>query len=63
MFGDRIQQMAHDIGIKDVEAFALECVMLLEGAVTYRQVTDDNRAAIIARRNAVARLQAYLALS
>jgi len=36
-------------------------VMLLEGAITYRQVTDDNNAARIARRTAAARLDQYLA--
>ena len=32
-----------------------------EGAITYRQVTDDNNAARIARRTAAARLDQYLA--
>ncbi len=58
--GETIKKMASAIGIVDVDAFAEEWVMLLEGAVTYRQVTDDNRAARIARRTAAARLEQYL---
>ena len=53
--------MAAAIGIEKSDAFAEEWVMLLEGAVSYRQVTDDNNAAQIARRNAEARLETYLA--
>lgn len=43
-----------------MEAFAQEWVLLLEGAVSYRQVTDDNSAARIAKRIAAARLEDYL---
>jgi AcrR family transcriptional regulator len=57
---ESIKKMAEGAGVKDVEAFAEEWVLLLEGAVSYRQVTDDNSAALIARRIAEARLQAYL---
>lgn len=55
-----IQKMAEGIGIKDSEAFAREWVLLLEGAMVYRQITDDNSASKIARRIAEARLETYL---
>ena len=58
--GESIKKMATAIGISDAERFAEEWVMLLEGAITYRQVTDDNRAAQIARRTAAACLERYL---
>ena len=57
---ESIKKMAAAIDITETEAFAEEWVMLLEGAVTYRQVTDDNRAAFIARRTAAARIEDYL---
>jgi AcrR family transcriptional regulator len=61
--GEGIQKMAKAIGIVETEAFAEEWVMLLEGAITYRQVTDSNGAALIARRTAAARLEDYLSRS
>lgn len=45
----------------DTKALAEEGVMLLEGAVTYRQVTNNNGAARIAEKTAAARLEDYLA--
>lgn len=56
-----IQKMAEGIGIKDPEAFAREWVLMLEGAMVYRQITDDNSASLIARRIAETRLEDYLA--
>ncbi len=56
-----IQKMAEGVGIKEAEAFAREWVLLLEGATVFRQITDDNTAAQIARSIAEARLEDYLA--
>jgi len=56
-----IRKMAEGAGVEDAEAFTNEWVLLLEGAISYRQVTDDNGAARIAKRIAVARLESYLA--
>lgn len=39
-----IRKMAEGAGIRDTEVFSEEWVLLLEGAVSYRQVTDDNTA-------------------
>ncbi len=58
---DGIRKMAEGAGVKDAESLAEEWVLLLEGAVSYRQVTDDNSAALIAKRVAEARLEDYLA--
>ncbi len=60
---DGIRKMAEGAGVKDAESLAREWVLLLEGAVSYRQVTDDDSAALIARRIAEARLEDYLAAS
>lgn len=57
---ESIKKMARAIGITETEAFAEEWVLLLEGAITYRQVSDNNRAAAIARRAATAVLKEYL---
>lgn len=58
-----IRKMAEGAGVKDAEALSEEWVLLLEGAISYRQVTDNNTAALIARRIAAARLDDYLAAS
>jgi AcrR family transcriptional regulator len=55
-----IRKMAEGAGVKDIVPFAEEWVALLEGAVSYRQVTDDNSAALITKRIAEARLMSYL---
>ncbi len=55
-----IKKMAEGAGVKEPEAFSEEWVLLLEGAVSYRQVTDNNSAALIAKRVAEARLEDYL---
>ena len=52
--------MAEGAGVKDIEGFTEEWVMLLEGAISYRQITDNNDAAQIARRTAEARINDYL---
>ncbi len=57
---EAIMKMAEAIGIKDTQAFAEEWVVLLEGAVVYRQITDDNEAGAISKRMAEARLNDYL---
>lgn len=56
-----IQKMAEGLGIGEADAFASEWVLLLEGATVYRQITDNNSAAKIAKRAAIARLEDYLA--
>ncbi len=57
---DGIKKMAEGAGVKDPDALSEEWVLLLEGAVSYRQVTDNNSAALIAKRIAEARLEDYL---
>ena len=54
-----ICDMAKAIGIEDVESFAEEWITLLEGAVTYRLVNDDDNAASISKRIAERRLEDY----
>ena len=55
-----IAEMAKAVGIADTASFAEEWVALLEGAVTYRLVNDDDNAAAITKRIAEQRMQAYL---
>jgi hypothetical protein len=58
-----IKKMAESAGIKNTEEFAMEWVLILEGATVYRQITDNNSAALNGKRIAEARLKDYLALS
>ena len=52
--------MATALGIQDAEQFAEEWILLIEGAVTFRAVTQDDRAAKIAKRMAEATLLRWL---
>lgn len=57
---ENICEMAKAVGIGDKKSFAEEWVMLLEGAITYRLVNDDDTAASISKRIAEKRLEDYL---
>ena len=49
---DDVANIATSIGISDPQSFAEQWVMLLQGAVSYRAVARDNRAAKIAKEMA-----------
>jgi len=57
---DAIEQMAKAAGMQDPLAMAQELVLLLQGLLMYRQVTQDDNAAKVAKRIAEDRVQAYL---
>ena len=58
---ESIKKIAEGAGVIETEAFAHEWVLMLVGATTFRQITDNNGAARIAKRAAEARLEDYLA--
>ena len=58
---DAIKMMAQGAGIDEVEEFAEEWVILMEGAISNSQVTGNNGSALIAKRIAEQRLETYMA--
>ena len=55
-----IAKMASTLPIEDTETFAEEWILLIEGALSFRAVCQDDRAARIAKRLAEATLERWL---
>ena len=56
---DEVSELASALGIDEADRFAEEWVLLIEGALTHRVVTQDDRAASVAKRLAQATLDRW----
>lgn len=57
---EAIRQMAEAAGVKESDAFSRELVLLIQGLLMFRQVSQDDQAARVAKHVAERRLAEYL---